>query len=107
MHVHINKYEKFAFEYLGWKVSDNYLYNENSPLHSQYSITITSPDITTQEELSNNSVRGKEIADIITVLIPISGLPSLNSPKFISFSNNMKFVALNPEYNHENMVKYL
>ena len=92
MYVHIKNYEKYTFGYLGWTVSDNYIYNEKSPRHSQYSITITSPDITSQEELNNSSVRGKEIADIITMLIPISGLSSLNSPKFISFSNNHEFV---------------
>ena len=91
MYVHINKYVKCTFDYLGWSVSDNYIYNEKSPRHSQYSITITSPDITSQEEL-NSSMRGKEIADIITRLIPISGLPSLNSPKLNSFSNNLEIV---------------
>ena len=35
---------------------------------------------------------GKKIADIITKLIPISGLSSLNSPNFISFSNNHELV---------------
>ena len=92
MYVHINKYEKCTFDYLGWAVSDNYEYNEKFPRQSQYSITITSPDITNQEELNNSNVRGKEIADIISLLIPISGLSSLNRPKFICFSNNQKFV---------------
>jgi len=92
MYVHINKYEKFTFDYWGWTVSDNYKYNAKSPRHSQYSITITSPSITNQEELNNSSVRGKEIADIVTMLIPICGLSALNSPKFISFSNNHKLV---------------
>jgi len=92
IYVHINKYEKYSFDYLGWTVSDNYKYNEKIPRHSQYSITITSPVITNQEELNNSNVRGKEIADIITLLIPISGLSPLNSPKFISFSNNHEFV---------------
>ena len=92
MYVHINEYEKYTFDYLGWTVSDRYKYNEIIPRHSQYSITITSPDITSQEELNNSSMRGKEIADIITMLIPISGLSSLNSPKFISFSNNHEIV---------------
>ncbi len=92
MYVHINKYEKYPFDYLGWTVSDNYEYNDKSPRHSQYSITITSPDITSQEELNYSSMSGKKIADIITKLIPISGLSSLNSPNFISFSNNHELV---------------
>jgi len=92
MYVHINKYEKYTFDFLGWTVSDNYIYNEKSSRHSQYSITITSPSITNQEELNNSSLCGKEIANIVTLLIPISGLSSLNRPKFISFSNNHEFV---------------
>lgn len=90
--VCIDKYEEFTFNYLGWKVSDNYIYNKNSPSHSQYTIMITSPYIANLEELNNSSLLGKKIASIITELIPISGLPSLNSPKFKSFSNNLEIV---------------
>lgn len=66
--------------------------NENSPRHSQYSICITSPNITNQEELAHNSFQGQKIADIITELIPISGLTSLNSPKLKNFCYNQALV---------------
>lgn len=93
VYVCIDKYEKHSFNYQGWTISDNYVLNESSPRHSQYSITITSPNISTEDELNNCSLQGQKIADLITELIPISGLPSLNSPKYISFCNNQKFVA--------------
>ena len=93
VYVCIDKYEKYSFNYQGWTISDNYMLNECSHRLSQYSISITSPSISTQDELDNYSLQGQRIADIITELIPISGLPSLNSPKFKSFYNNQEIVA--------------
>ena len=92
MYVCIDKYEKYSFNFQGWTVSDNYVLNENSPHHSQYSICITSPSISNQDELADYSFLGQKIADIITELIPISGLPSLNSPRFKSFFSNKALV---------------
>ncbi len=92
LYVCIDKYEKYSFTYQGWNVSDNYVLNVNSPRHSQYSICITSPIIANQEELAHYSFQGQKIADIITKLIPISGLTSLNSPKFKNFYYNQALV---------------
>ena len=89
VYVCIDNYEKYSFNYHGWSISDNYVLNESSPRHSLYSITITSPSITNEDELNNYSLQGQIIADMVTELIPISGLPSLNSPKFKSFSSNL------------------
>lgn len=89
----IDKYEKYSFNYQGWTVSDNYVLNEKSPRHSQYSICITSPSISNEDELNSYSLQGRKIAEIITELIPISGLPSLDPPKYKSFCNNRVFVA--------------
>lgn len=92
VYVCIDKYEKYSFNYQGWTISDNYVLNESCPQYSQYSIIITSPSISVEDELNYYSMQGHKIADIITELIPISGLPSLNSPKFKSFYNNQEFV---------------
>lgn len=93
MCVCIDKYEKYSFNYRGWTIADSYVLNETSPRHSQYSITISSPSISTEDELNNFSLQGQKIAEMITELIPISGLPSLNTPKYKSFCNNREFVA--------------
>lgn len=92
VYVSIDNYEKYSFNYQGWTISDNYVLNESSSHHSQYSIAITSPNLANKDELNNYSLQGQKIADIITELIPISGLPSLNSPKFKSFFSNLALV---------------
>lgn len=89
VYVCIDNYEKYSFNYQCWTISDDYVTNDRSPLHSRYSICITSPSITNQDELADYSLQGQKIADVITELIPIAGLPSLNSPKFKSFSSNL------------------
>jgi len=88
VYVCIDKYEAHSFDYKGWIISDDYEVNERSPRHSQYSICITSPSISNQDKLADYSFLGQKIANTITELIPISGLPSLNSPRFVSFNNN-------------------
>lgn len=93
VYVCVDKYEKYSFNYQGWTIVDSYELNESSPRHSRYSITISSPSISTEDELNNFSLQGQKIAEMITELIPISGLPSLNSPKYKSFCNNREFVA--------------
>ena len=93
VYVCVDKYEKYSFNYQGWTIADSYELNESSPRHSRYSITISSPSISTEDELNNFSLQGQKIAEMITELIPISGLPSLNSPKYKSFCNNREFVA--------------
>lgn len=93
VYVCVDKYEKYSFNYQGWTIADCYELNESSPRHSRYSITISSPSISTEDELNNFSLQGQKIAEMITELIPISGLPSLNSPKYKSFCNNREFVA--------------
>ena len=92
VYVSIDKYEKYSFKFQGWTISDRYELNEISPRHSQYSITISSPNISTEDELNNYCLQGQKIVDVITKLIPISGLPSLNNPKFKSFCNNQEVV---------------
>lgn len=92
MCVCIDKYEKYSFNYRGWTIADSYVLNETSPRHSQYSITISSPNISAEDELTNFCLQGQKIAEMITELIPISGLPSPNSPRFKSFSSNLTLV---------------
>ena len=92
LYVCIDKYEKYSFGFQGWEISDEYVYNESSPRHSQYSISITSPSISNQDELADYSLQGRKIADTVTELMPICGLPSLNSPRFKSFSSNLALV---------------
>lgn len=89
MYVCIDKYEEYSFNYQGWTISDNYVQDEDSPRYSQYSICITSSSINNQDKLNEHSLEGQKIADIITELIPVSGLMPVNSPKFVSFYSNL------------------
>ena len=85
MDVCINNYEPYSFEYEGWTVSDKYVHNEKNPRGSSYTIIISSPLFSDEEELNNYRLSGQDIVNIITTLIPVCGLPSLNSPKFNDF----------------------
>ncbi len=58
VYVCVDKYEKYSFNYQGWTIADSYELNESSPRHSRYSITISSPSISTEDELNNFSLQG-------------------------------------------------
>ena len=90
MYVCIDKYKAYSFDYNGWIIFDDYVVNERSPRHSRYSICITSPSITNTDELNDYSLQGQKIANMVTELIPICGLPSLNSSLFVSFYSNLE-----------------
>lgn len=85
MDVCINNYEPYSFDYKGWTVSDKYVHNKNNPRGSSYAIIFSSPLFSDEEELNNYRLSGQDISNLITTLIPVCGLPSLNSPKFMDF----------------------
>lgn len=88
MDVCINNYEAYRFNYIGWSISDKYIFNEKTPRHSHYSIIVTSPMIIKERELYNYSSKGQSLANIITSLIPFCGLPSLISQKTHDYLSN-------------------
>lgn len=92
MDVCINNYEPYRFDYNGWYVSDNYVHNENNTRWSHYSVIITKPNILNEEDLNDCRMKGQEIVDLVTSLIPICGLPSLNSPVFQDFANDTSII---------------
>lgn len=83
--VCINNYKPYSFDYEGWIVSDKYEHNENNPRGSSYAIFITSPLFSSEDEMNDYRLSGQSIVELITTLIPVCGLPSLNSPKFIDY----------------------
>lgn len=92
MDVCINNYEKYEFDYAGWIVSDNYEYYEKNPRWSRYTITITSHNIFNEETLNDSRIKAQRIVDLITPLLPVCGLPSLNSPKYVDFLKDQSIV---------------
>ena len=92
MDVCINNYEKYEFDYAGWIVSDKYEHYEKNPRRSRYTITITSHDIFNEETLNDSRITGQRIVDLITPLLPVCGLPSLNSPKYVDFLKDQSIV---------------
>ena len=92
MDVCINNYEKYEFDYAGWIVSDKYEHYEKNPRWSRYTITITSHDIFNEETLNDSRITGQRIVDLITPLLPVCGLPSLNSPKYVDFLKDQSIV---------------
>lgn len=83
--VCINNYEKYEFNFAGWIVSDRYEHFEKNPRWSRYKISITSNDIFNEETLNDFSIKAQGILDLITPLLPVCGLPPLNSPKYVDF----------------------
>lgn len=83
--VCINNYEPYSFNYDGWTVSDKYFHNKKNNRGSYYKIVITSPSFFNEEMLNNYVIIGQDIINLITPLIPVCGIPSLNYPKFKDF----------------------
>lgn len=87
MDVCINNYEPYRFNYKGWTISDNYVHNEKNTRGSIYSIIVSKPNILNEEDLDDYRIKGQEIVILVTSLIPLCGLPSLNGPKYQNFAN--------------------
>lgn len=92
MDVEIKNYSEKMFKYDEWIVSDKYILNEKQPHLSKYSIIVTSPDIETEEELDDYRIKGEKVLNRITHFIPFCGLPTLNSPKSMSFYRDVSFI---------------
>lgn len=92
MDVGIKNYTERKFKYDKWIVSDKYVLNENKLHLSKYSLVITSPVVRTKEELDDYRINGEKVVNRITHFIPICGLPSLNSPKYVSFYSDVSII---------------
>jgi len=90
--VCINNYEPYSFEYDGWTVSDKYVHNDKNNRGSYYNIVITSPSFYKEEMLNNYVIIGQDIINLITPLIPVCGIPSLNYPKFRNFLKDQNII---------------
>jgi len=94
MSVLIENYSEYKFEYNNWIVSDNYVFNESIPRHSNYSIAVASPTVKTEQELHSYESFGRNLMNRITSLIPLSGLPPLiQRGNHDFFSNKSIFVT--------------
>lgn len=89
INVRIKNYEPYRFNHNGWTVSDNYIHDEKKLLWPNYSIIAISPSIRNEEELYDYRNEGQIIVDMVTSLIPLCGLPSLNSPKYQDFEKDI------------------
>ena len=92
MDVGIKNYTERKFEYDKWIVSDKYVVNEKKLHLSKYSLVITSPVVRTKEDLDDYRIKGEKVVNRITHFIPICGLPSLNSPKYVSFFSDVSII---------------
>ena len=90
--VCIKNYEPYSFEYDGWTVSDKYVHNDKNNRGSYYNIVITSPSFYKEEMLNNYVIIGQDIINLITPLIPVCGIPSLNYPKFRNFLKDQNII---------------
>ena len=84
--VRITNYVKHTFRYNDWVISDKYVPHEGNPCFCKYSILVTKNGIADEEMLHKYRVEGLEVVNLITSLIPLCGLPSLNSPKYQDFN---------------------
>ena len=81
----INKYEPISFEYRGWTVCDHYEHNEKNTRWSRYNIILLSNKFSEEDALNNYRIEGESIVNLLTLLIPVSGLPSLHYSKYNDF----------------------
>ena len=83
----IYNYEPYRLDFKGWTISDNYIHNEKNNRGSYYSIIVTKSNMLNMEDLDYYRIKGQEIVELVTSLIPLCGLPSLNGPKYQNFAN--------------------
>ena len=88
LEVRITHYVKHTFQYNDWVISDKYIPHEGHPCMCKYSIIVTKTDISDDEMLYKYRAEGQDVVNLITSLIPLCNLPSLNSPKYQDFDNN-------------------
>lgn len=93
MNVFIKNYVESKFKYNNWVVSDKYEFNEKSPRHSHYSILVTSPMISNEQELCNYESYGRDIANKITSFIPLCVLLSLINKGTHDFLTNKSIIV--------------
>lgn len=106
------EYTPMSFDYEGWQVSDEYVYNPVYKTHSQYRIIVTSKDINDDESLGESVHKGEEVVRRITELIPFCTLLSLNEPSGIDITRTLKIKITNVpprawEFNYQDVKDYL
>ena len=92
LEVRITHYVKHTFQYNDWVISDRYVPHEGHPCMCKYLIVVTKTGIADEEMLYEYRAEGQEVVNLITSLIPLCKLPSLNSPKYQDFENNRFFI---------------
>ena len=109
---YLAEYTPMSFDYEGWQVSDEYVYNPVYKTHSQYRIIVTSKDINDDESLGESVHKGEEVVRRITELIPFCTLLSLNEPSGIDITRTLKIKITNVpprawEFNYQDVKDYL
>ncbi|MBO5919121.1 MAG: hypothetical protein J6Q34_01355 [Bacteroidales bacterium] len=106
------EYTPMSFDYEGFKVSDEYVYNSVHKTLSQYRIIVTSKDINSNECLSESAYKGDEVVRRITKLIPFCTRLSLNEPSEVDVTRTLMIKITNVpprnwESNYQEVKDYL
>lgn len=81
-----------SFEYNGWVITDEYVFDERCNINSQYKLKVISKDIVNRENLSDMAYEGIEIIEIITKLLPYVAFVSLNEPERTDSTRTRKII---------------
>lgn len=108
----LEEYTPISFEYEGWRISDEYVYDPAHKTHSQYRIIVTSNDINDDVGLSESVRKGEEIVSRITELIPFCTLLSFNEPRGVDITRTVMLKITNTpprswEFNYQEVKDYL
>ncbi len=85
--VEIKEYKEHCFKFRGWTISDYY---DNKLC--KYFIIVNSQCVNNEDELSRYRIEGQGVIEQISMLIPLTCLPSLKTPKFQSFSGDYSLI---------------
>ena len=106
------EYTPMSFEYEGWRISDEYMYDSAHKTHSQYRIIVTSNDINDDLSLNESTHKGEKIVSRITELIPFCTLLSFNEPRGVDITRTVMLKITNRppkswEFNYQEVKDYL
>lgn len=83
-----------SFEYNGWVITDEYVFDERCNINSQYTLKVISKDIVNRENLRDMAYEGREIIEIITKLLPYVAFVSLNEPERTDSTRTRKIINI-------------
>lgn len=90
LYVYIDNYKPITFSYKGWIFSDEY--NPKAPFYPEYRIKIESKLIAPSEELHELALYGREMASLISNLLPIFTYNSFYNPEGFDCCRSQKSI---------------